>query len=52
MTDEREMIAIKLIEDGYAYHRINKKTKKEQVCISEIGLIALELLSNLIKEKK
>ena len=50
--EDREKIAIKLHEEGYVYHRINKKTKKEQVCISENGLIALFLLSNLVKEKK
>jgi len=50
--DERETIAIKLVEDGYVYHRVNKKTKEEQVHISESGLIALYLLSNLKKKKK
>ena len=45
-----EDIAKQLIKNGFVDHRINRKTKKEQVKISESGLIAIELLLRLKNE--
>ena len=42
-------IAIKLINSGFVIARINPKTKKEQVKITEAGILALNLLQKLIK---
>lgn len=48
-TDKQ--IAIELIKNGYVSHRVNQKTKDEQVKITDKGLVALKLLRKL-KSKK
>ncbi len=41
-----------LVEVGFVEHRVNKTSKKEQVKITDSGVLAYEMLLDLIPEDK
>ncbi len=40
------------MEIGFVEHRVNKTSKKEQVKLTDSGVLALEMLLDLIPEDK